>query len=197
MRTGSPSRPTTSCRIAAGSSGNRTTPCCSAAIAAWNAGFSRHPLGASPAERDTPTQPHSPNASERQVPELRAMDAGWRRLPSLVLMGSPQSYRSAPETSRHRPPRGGRNRIPLPTPTAEAKGTGCLQRGIRCARAADRTAQAPPLPWRGGGNHGGGLPWGCDNPLPTPSGNGVEGMASWKEYYVGRGGYFRREDAEE
>ena len=36
---------------------------------------------------------------ERRVPELRGMDAGWRRLPSLVLKGSPQSYRSAPETA--------------------------------------------------------------------------------------------------
>ena len=37
------------------------------------------------------------------------MDAGWRRLPSLVLKGSPQSYRSASETSRHRGPRGPRD----------------------------------------------------------------------------------------
>ena len=36
---------------------------------------------------------------ERRLPELRGMDAGWRRLPSLVLKGSPQSYRSAPETA--------------------------------------------------------------------------------------------------
>ena len=27
------------------------------------------------------------------------MEAGWRRLPSLVLKGSPQSYRSASETA--------------------------------------------------------------------------------------------------
>ena len=33
------------------------------------------------------------------------MEAGRRRLPSLALKGSPQSYRSAPETSRYRPRR--------------------------------------------------------------------------------------------
>ena len=36
---------------------------------------------------------------ERRVPELRGMEAGWRRPPSLVLKGSPQSYRSASETA--------------------------------------------------------------------------------------------------
>ena len=62
------------------------------------------------------------------------MDAGWRRLPSLVLKGSPRSYRSAPETAGSRGRRGPRNGPRPSIPQPRRRGTPASA-GTRCARA--------------------------------------------------------------
>jgi len=64
---------------------------------AWNAGFSRHPLRESAAERDTLNQPRSRNISERRLPagidrrEAVEMHYATYRWPSFVCRLAAQS----------------------------------------------------------------------------------------------------------